>query len=74
MLINRIGDFFLLTAMVFLFTEFGTLNFLSLFTKIPYFTETTFNLYGFSYNLLNFICIFLLLGAFGKSAQIGLHV
>ena len=74
MLVNRIGDFFLLVGIIFIFNEFGSLNFLSIFPLVPYFVNANFIILGFSFNSLNFICFFLLLGAFGKSAQIGLHI
>ncbi len=74
MLVNRVGDFFILIGVLFIFTELGSLNFLTLFPMIPYLSASKFCIFGLSFNLLNLICIFLLLGAFGKSAQLGLHV
>lgn len=73
MLVNRIGDFFILTGVVFIFNELGSLNFLTLFSIIPYLPNSNFFFFGLEFNLLNAICLFLLLGAFGKSAQLGLH-
>ena len=73
MLVNRIGDFFILTGIVFIFNEIGSLNFLTLFSIIPYLSNSNFFFFGVEFNLLNVICFFLLLGAFGKSAQLGLH-
>jgi len=74
MLVNRVGDFFILTGVLFIFNELGSLNFLTLFPMVPYLAASKFCIFGLNFNLLNLICLFLLLGAFGKSAQLGLHV
>ncbi len=55
MLVNRVGDFFLIVAMVCIFNEFGTLNFLPLFSKIPYYASSTFIFFNVNINLLDFI-------------------
>ena len=74
MLINRIGDFFILLAMFLIYFVFNSLDYDVVFTM-----SKTFNNYdiliGFNkIPFLDVICIFLFLGAMGKSAQIGLHV
>jgi len=74
MLVNRVGDFFLLTAMLLLFNVFNSLNFLELFPLVPYFESSVFYLFNIELRFLDFVCFFLALGAFGKSAQLGLHV
>ena len=74
MLINRVGDFFILLAMFLIYFVFNSLDYDIVFTM-----SKTFNNYdiliGFNkIPFLDVICIFLFLGAMGKSAQIGLHV
>ena len=74
MLINRVGDFFILLAMFLIYFVFNSLDYDVVFTM-----SKTFNNYdiliGFNkIPFLDVICIFLFLGAMGKSAQIGLHV
>jgi NADH-quinone oxidoreductase subunit L len=65
-LVNRVGDFGMLVAMLAIWTVVGSLTFLDVFAA----AETG----GLSVGLANFICIMLLLAAAGKSAQIPLYV
>jgi len=74
MLINRIGDFFLLFAIFCIYNIFGTLNYDITFSLAPFFKKIYFNFLGTYFLILNFICLLLFIGAMGKSAQIGLHV
>ena len=65
MLVNRVGDVGMILAMILIWLNFGSLEFCSVFS--------TSSLSSVSdYNLL-VICILLLVGAVGKSAQLGLH-
>ena len=65
MLVNRVGDVGMILAMILIWLNFGSLEFCSVFS--------TSSLSSVSdYNLL-LICILLLVGAVGKSAQLGLH-
>ena len=73
MLVNRIGDFFLLLAIFTLFVTFNTLNYDVIFSIAPLFVSYTLNIFGYHIGLIDIICIFIFLGAMGKSAQIGLH-
>jgi proton-translocating NADH-quinone oxidoreductase chain L len=73
MLVNRIGDFFLLLAIFTLFIIFNTLNYDIIFSIVPFFTQYTIDIFSYQIGLIDIICIFLFLGAMGKSAQIGLH-
>jgi NADH-quinone oxidoreductase subunit L len=66
-IVNRIGDFGFLLAMFLLIAEFGSLSFSHVFSTLaanPY-------LHG---GLLTAICLLLVLGACGKSAQIPLYI
>jgi len=64
--VNRIGDFGFMLAMFFIFTTFGTLNFLEINASIATTTVavTTFTI----------ITLLLFVGATGKSAQIPLFI
>jgi NADH-quinone oxidoreductase subunit L len=61
---NRVGDVFFILAMGMMFTTFGTLNIHDMHESAK----------GFAFNVpaVELICVFLLLGAAGKSAQLPL--
>lgn len=84
MIMNRIGDMGLILAMFFIYDFFGTFNFYEIFQIIDtmfYYLKgencvDIFKWYTFfNYNISPFeiIALLLLIGAIGKSAQIGLH-
>ena len=73
MLVNRIGDFFLLLAIFSIFITFDTLDYDIIFSLIPFYKDFYFNWGGFYFSTINSICLLLFFGAMGKSAQIGLH-
>ncbi|MBZ0202764.1 MAG: NADH-quinone oxidoreductase subunit L, partial [Ignavibacteria bacterium] len=64
--VNRIGDFGFMLAMFFIFTSFGTLNFLQINSAIA---TTTIAVSTFT-----IITLLLFVGATGKSAQIPLFI
>ena len=66
-IVNRIGDFGFLVAMMLLFSNLGTLDFGEVFSGAPA---------AFAYNsgVITVISLFLFLGATGKSAQIPLYI
>jgi NADH-quinone oxidoreductase subunit L len=66
-IVNRIGDFGFLVAMMMLFSNLGALDFATVFSAAP----TAFP-YGSA--VVTAITLFLFLGAAGKSAQIPLYV
>jgi len=70
---NRIGDFFLMLAVIFIFLVFGSVDFLVIFTLVPFYQKTIFSLLGFEINIIFFITLLLFGAAVGKSAQIFLH-
>jgi NADH-ubiquinone oxidoreductase chain 5 len=73
MIMNRIGDFFLLIGILIIFTNFKSVDYSSIAVLSPIFKETkVFFFYG-RVHLHTTVGIFLFLGAVGKSAQIGLH-
>ncbi len=72
-IVNRIGDFGLAIAIFFIFFFFGTINFDEVFQATSQFTEKKIAFLGFESNLITLICVFLFVGAMGKSAQFLLH-
>jgi NADH-quinone oxidoreductase subunit L len=66
--VNRIGDFGFLLAMFLLIAHFGSLDFASVFSTVGAHPE------WLGVRFLTAICLFLVLGAAGKSAQIPLYV
>ncbi len=76
-IVNRVGDAFLMLGMFLLFKEFGTLNLHELresfgSINVPLVGQVTKNVVAFGAPGLELACIFLLLGAAGKSAQLPL--
>ncbi|WP_343189689.1 NADH-quinone oxidoreductase subunit L [Buchnera aphidicola] len=65
-IITRLGDIFLLLAIMMSYYQFKTFD----FEKINYLLEHNF----YSKNSLELIALFFLLGSIGKSAQIPLHI
>lgn len=74
MLVNRVGDFFLLLAIFLIFYCFRTLDYDIIFSLAPFY-KNMYIIIGDSYMLpcLDLICLCLFFGAVGKSAQLGLH-
>ena len=72
-IVNRIGDFGLAIAIFLIFFFFGTINFEEAFQTTSQFAEEKIVFLGFESNLISLICIFLFIGAMGKSAQFLLH-
>ncbi len=72
-IVNRVGDFGLAIGIFLIFLYFGTINFEEVFQLAPEFIEKKFVFFGFESNLITLICLFLFLGAMGKSAQFLLH-
>ena len=73
MLVNRVGDFFLLLGIFAIYFICDSLDFdvvFSLSTKIK---DYVFTLGYLDISIIHFICTCLFLGAVGKSAQLGLH-
>jgi NADH-ubiquinone oxidoreductase chain 5 len=73
MVMNRIGDFFLLIGILLIFTNFKAVDYSSVATLSSLFKTTKVQFFGFNAQLNSIIGVFLFLGAVGKSAQLGLH-
>ena len=65
--VNRIGDFGFLLAMFMIIARFGSLNFEDVFTRVN-------AMGGVTGGIFTAICLLLVLGAAGKSAQIPLYI
>lgn len=72
-IVNRIGDFFFLLALLLIFFVFKSFDFLVINSISNEFEFFTFYLFGRNINILTCISFFIFLAAVGKSAQLGLH-
>ncbi len=72
-IVNRIGDFGLAIGIFLIFFFFGSINFEEVFQTAPEFVDMQLLFFGFDLNLITLICLFLFIGAMGKSAQFLLH-
>lgn len=73
MLMNRIGDLALLVAISIILMIFGTFKYAVIFNICYYFFSLNIMIIGIKFNLFYVLCLFLFIGAVGKSAQLGLH-
>ena len=73
MLVNRIGYFSLLLAIFAIYFVFNSLDYDTVFSLAPLMLDYKILIGGMKIPALDMICIFLFLGAMGKSAQLGLH-
>ena len=73
MIMNRIADVIFLLAIVYIFLKFKTTDFVIVFNLIPFILDDIHFFLFRSFNSLELISFFLLIGAMGKSAQIGFH-
>ncbi len=72
-IVNRVGDFGLAIGIFLIFFYFGSINFKEVFQLAPQFLDKNFLFFGFETGLISLICLFLFIGAMGKSAQFLLH-
>ena len=74
-IVNRVGDFGFLLGIAAILDYCGSIDYATVFTKIPQLTQTMITILpGHSWCIITVICILLFIGAMGKSAQIPLHV
>ena len=73
MVINRIGDFCLIIGILVMFVNFKSVDYATVAAMAPFFKNETANFLNMDFNVISLICVFLFLGAVGKSAQLGLH-
>lgn len=73
-IVNRVGDVGLVAAIGFIFYTFNTIELTAIFTKIAESNHSTQTLHLFGdMQAFDLVGLCLLLGAMGKSAQLGLH-
>jgi NADH-ubiquinone oxidoreductase chain 5 len=73
LILNKIGDFGVLIAIVLVFLVFQSVDFATVFALAPYFFNKTVFFLFWEVNVITLICFLLFIGAVGKSAQLGLH-
>ncbi len=73
MVLNRIGDFGLVLGILALFVKYKAVDYATVFALTPSFVNETIVFLNFEFHLISLICVFLFVGAIGKSAQLGLH-
>lgn len=73
MIVNRVGDIGLALAMFAIYNTFKSLDFATVFSLAHTMQDKTFIFINWPVNSLTVICLLLLVGAVGKSAQLGLH-
>jgi NADH-ubiquinone oxidoreductase chain 5 len=73
MLFNRIADALMLLALFSVYIVFETFDYAIIFSIAPLLTDIKINIGSYAISNIDFICIFLFLGAMGKSAQLGFH-
>ncbi len=74
-LVNRVGDFGFLLGIAAVVLYFNTLDYAEVFAAAPAMADAKITIFGGTeWSAMSVICIFLFIGAMGKSAQVPLHV
>nr|YP_010199878.1 NADH dehydrogenase subunit 5 [Crassiphycus usneoides]UAD89886.1 NADH dehydrogenase subunit 5 [Crassiphycus usneoides] len=73
LVVNRIGDFGLSLGILTVFYIFQSVDYFTIFSLSPLFSDYDLNFGGIQVSGLTLIGIFIFVGAVGKSAQLGLH-
>jgi len=74
-LVNRVGDFGFIIGIGLVLAYAGSLDYETVFRSSSFLATQTIEIFsGHSWSVLTVICIFLFIGAMGKSAQVPLHV
>ena len=71
--INRIADFSIGLAFIYIYLLFGSLDYTLVFACVPYYYNTSISILGLSFNQLELVGLLLLLSTIAKSAQLGMH-
>jgi NADH-quinone oxidoreductase subunit L len=72
-IVNRVGDFGFALGIFAVFMLTGAIDFETIFAQAPALTGKTINFFGWQADALTLTCLFLFMGAMGKSAQFLLH-
>lgn len=73
MLFNRVADMFMLLGLFSIYLLFETFDYQIIFATAPLVNNLTLTMGLYQASFLDLICLFLFLGAMGKSAQFGFH-
>ena len=74
-LVNRVGDFGFLIGIAIVLMYFNTLDYAEFFAALDEHKDTTMTFIpGVEWSVITAMCLFLFVGAMGKSAQMPLHV
>ncbi len=73
MIMNRIADVFFILAILLVYLTFKTTDYLLVFNNMLLIQAEYISFFNYTVTKIDFICFFLLIGAVGKSAQLGLH-
>jgi len=73
MMVNRLGDISLTLGIALIYIYFKSVRYAVVFASVKQHENLYFYLFGYDILVLDLICIFLLIAAVGKSAQLGLH-
>ena len=73
LIINRIGDFGLLLALLLIYYVFKSFDYIIIFMLAPSFSSYNFYIFDYNIHAITLIGMLLFVGALGKSAQLGLH-
>jgi NADH-quinone oxidoreductase subunit L len=71
--VNRVGDFGFLIGIFSIFMLVGSVDFDTIFAAAPGLTGKTIHFFRWDIDALTLTCLFLFMGAMGKSAQFLLH-
>src|SRR5499427_1108788 len=72
-IVNRVGDFGFALGIFAVFMVTGAIDFDTVFAQAPALTGKMINFFGWQADALTLTCLFLFMGAMGKSAQFLLH-
>jgi NADH:ubiquinone oxidoreductase subunit 5 (subunit L)/multisubunit Na+/H+ antiporter MnhA subunit len=73
MVVNRVGDLGLTLGILATFYTFGAVDFATIFALAPHFQAQSTTFFNIEINSITLIGTLFLIGAVGKSAQLGLH-
>lgn len=73
MIMNRIADIVFSFGIVLMLVRLKTTDYVIIFNLVPLLVEDTIVFGGFHFSTLTLLSFFLVIGAIGKSAQLGLH-
>ena len=71
---NKLSDFFLLSLIFVIYNTTYSLDILSLCLEITFYENFFLKFFGFNFNMIEVLNIFLIMCAFIKSAQLGFHI